>query len=98
MRQNYLITGGAGFIGVNLVRRLFEAEKARIRILDNLSAARVGKDVMGSSPARGDQLIADPSRKWQVGESGVQVPDLPTSNAELDSTKAMLVDTYTCPR
>ena len=40
MRQNYLITGGAGFIGVNLIRRLLTAEKARVRILDNLSVGK----------------------------------------------------------
>lgn len=36
--QSYLITGGCGFIGVNLVERIFkENPDATIRILDNLS-------------------------------------------------------------
>ncbi len=35
-----MITGGAGFIGVNLVRALVALKVDRIRILDNLSAGR----------------------------------------------------------
>ena len=37
-KQNWLITGGAGFIGTNLITRLLEQRDAnRIRVLDNLS-------------------------------------------------------------
>lgn len=36
--MNYLLTGGCGFIGANLVRRLLEAKKGfRLRVVDNLS-------------------------------------------------------------
>ena len=35
--MNWLITGGCGFIGVNLVRRLLAEADARIRLFDNLS-------------------------------------------------------------
>lgn len=37
MTKTYLVTGGAGFIGANLIRRL-AAPAVRIRVLDNLSA------------------------------------------------------------
>lgn len=37
MGLNWLITGGCGFIGVNLVERLLENAGNRIRVLDNLS-------------------------------------------------------------
>jgi len=37
-RMNYLITGGCGFIGVKLIRRLMaEDEAPRIRVIDNLT-------------------------------------------------------------
>lgn len=35
--MNWLITGGCGFIGVNLIERLLQDPNNRIRILDNLS-------------------------------------------------------------
>jgi UDP-glucose 4-epimerase len=39
MAMTYLVTGGAGFIGANLIRRL-AAPNVGIRVLDNLSAGR----------------------------------------------------------
>lgn len=35
--MNYLITGGAGFIGSNLARHILETEDAKVTLLDNLS-------------------------------------------------------------
>ena len=37
--KTYLVTGGCGFIGVNLIPRLIE-QGARVRVLDNLSLGR----------------------------------------------------------
>ena len=34
--KTYLVTGGCGFIGVNLIPRLIE-QGVRVRVLDNLS-------------------------------------------------------------
>lgn len=39
MAMTYLVTGGAGFIGANLIRRL-NAPAVRLRVLDSLSADR----------------------------------------------------------
>ena len=39
--MNYLITGGCGFIGVNLARRLLTTDKThRIRVIDNLAVGK----------------------------------------------------------
>ena len=35
--MNWLITGGCGFIGLNLIRILLDDEKNQIRVIDNLS-------------------------------------------------------------
>jgi UDP-glucose 4-epimerase len=37
MAENWLITGGCGFIGINLIRRLGKDGCAAVRVLDNLS-------------------------------------------------------------
>lgn len=37
---SYLITGGCGFIGVNLIKKLLKNEKVNIRVLDNLSVGK----------------------------------------------------------
>ncbi len=40
MNKGYLVTGGAGFIGSNLVRRLAESGE-RVRVFDNLSSGKL---------------------------------------------------------
>ena len=35
--MNWLITGGCGFLGTSLIRRLVSDERNNIRVLDNLS-------------------------------------------------------------
>ncbi len=45
--MNYLITGGCGFIGVNLIRRLMDEDEAhRIRVIDNFTVGT--RDDLGS--------------------------------------------------
>jgi nucleoside-diphosphate-sugar epimerase len=47
--MEFLVTGGAGFIGSNIVRRLVEKKKS-VRVLDNLATGRIEniKDLMSS--------------------------------------------------
>jgi UDP-glucose 4-epimerase len=70
---NFLITGGCGFIGVNLVKHLLDENKDhRIRVVDNLSVGRredlasVGefteiakKEIGGGGPDRLELVVGD---------------------------------------
>ena len=48
MKKAYLVTGGAGFIGSALVRRLVLEENA-VRVFDNDSRGHISPDCMISS-------------------------------------------------
>lgn len=39
-QQEVLVTGGLGFIGSQLVRRLLEREGTRVTVIDNLSGTK----------------------------------------------------------
>ena len=42
MSKRYLVTGGAGFIGSHIVRRLV-SEGAEVRVVDNLSTGQADR-------------------------------------------------------
>jgi len=66
-----LITGGAGFVGVNLVRRL-GAEGFSVRVWDDLSSPAVGGlDGTGAELVRGDVLDTDGLRTAMEGQDVV---------------------------
>ena len=46
-QDSMLVTGGAGFIGVNVVRRLVESSERRIVVLDALTYAGNGASLEG---------------------------------------------------
>ena len=50
--DSMLVTGGAGFIGVNFVRHLVEATRRRVVILDALTYAGNGRSIEGLDPNR----------------------------------------------
>ena len=41
MKRNYLVTGGAGFIGANIVRELLKEKNNSVYIFDNLSSGNL---------------------------------------------------------
>ena len=73
MPTRYLVTGGAGFIGSHLVRRLV-AEGAQVRVVDNLSTGRLARlvDLQDSIEfMNGDLAEYSVSEKAVEGVAGV---------------------------
>lgn len=76
--MNWLITGGCGFIGVNLIERLLQDPDNRIRILDNLSVgtredlAAVATFTEYVPPGNKDSDFPPlpPGEGWGEGEAG----------------------------
>src|SRR5215831_4103001 len=59
MRECYLVTGGAGFIGSHIVRRLVE-ESEFVRVVDNLSTGQLVRlDDVRDSIELVDERVSD---------------------------------------
>ena len=88
MADRYLVTGGAGFIGSHIVRRLV-AEGAIVRVLDNLSTGLIERiqDFSGSVEfINGD--LADP----RLGDEVVQGVDYVFHEAAIPSVQRSVAD------
>jgi nucleoside-diphosphate-sugar epimerase len=69
--SHYLITGGAGFIGTNLVKQLL-AEGHQVRVLDNFSAGRFPERIQpGAEYVEGDIRNTDDTLEAFKGIDGV---------------------------
>jgi UDP-glucose 4-epimerase len=72
--MNYLVTGGCGFIGVNLIRQLLSMEGSLVRVVDNLS---VGKRedlglVSEFSEVKPDQFQTPPGKRLRLVVGDIQ--------------------------
>lgn len=81
--MNYLVTGGAGFIGANLVKRLL-ADGHKVRVLDNYSAGKKDERFQsGAEYMEGDIRNMEDIKKAVEGVDGVfhlaAVPRVPYS-------------------
>ena len=88
MSDRYLVTGGAGFIGSHLVRRLVQ-EGARVRVVDNLSTGQISRlnDVWSSIEfVEGD--LADE----QVSREAVKDIDYVLHQAAVPSVQRSVLD------
>lgn len=54
--MNYLITGGCGFVGVNLVKRLLKNEDNNIRVIDDLSVGLM-KNLLAVQDSRSENRV-----------------------------------------
>ena len=73
MKRNYLITGGAGFIGSNYVHRLLERGE-KVTIYDNLSRAGASKNMAWLRETFGENggrlIVGDVADAASFGGSG----------------------------
>jgi len=88
MPKRYLVTGGAGFIGSHIVRRLV-SEGAEVRVVDNLSTGLVERldDVRESV-----DLVRGDLASQQVSEEAVQGIDCVLHQAAVPSVQRSVSD------
>ena len=88
MSKRYLVTGGAGFIGSHIVRRLV-SEGAEVRVVDNLSTGQVERldDVRESV-----DLVRGDLANQQVSEEAVQGIDCVLHQAAVPSVRVSVSD------
>lgn len=84
--MNWLITGGCGFIGTNLIKRLLGEGGHRIRILDNLSVGtREDLAVIAEFTEPSPSFLVEGS--WSGGKVQLLVGDILNEQLTLQATK-----------
>lgn len=73
MARHYLVTGGAGFIGSNLVRYFVANTDARITVLDKLTYAGRADNLAGLPSDRVELIVGDVADAGLVGELVAQL-------------------------
>ena len=82
--MNWLITGGCGFIGKNLIRNLMATPGNNIRIVDNLSVG-TREDLYGAFPTYVENEIGS-IKKFPINKVELVVADIMDANAALKLT------------
>jgi UDP-N-acetylglucosamine/UDP-N-acetylgalactosamine 4-epimerase len=93
-KYSFLITGGAGFIGSNLVEYLMKYKAGRVRVLDNLSTGYLKNiEVFSSEPAF--EFITGDIRDFETCRNAVTNIDFVFHEAALGSVPRSIVDPIT---
>jgi nucleoside-diphosphate-sugar epimerase len=87
-----LVTGGAGFVGGNLVRRLLTEDVGHVRIVDNLLSAERWNVPADSRVAFVEGSIADPQVLWGIEDVYDYVFHLSTYHGNQSSMQDPLAD------
>jgi UDP-N-acetylglucosamine 4-epimerase len=90
----FLVTGGAGFIGSNLVEYLLEHGAAQVKVLDNLSTGRF-QNIEGFLRNPSFQFIEGDIRDLQVCKQAMEGMDYVSHQAALGSVPRSLEDPIT---
>lgn len=93
-QYSFLITGGAGFIGSNLVEYLLKYGAKKVRVLDNFSTgSHVNIEEFKKHPAF--ELLVGDIRNYEVCEMAVEGIDFVTHQAALGSVPRSINDPLT---
>lgn len=87
-----LVTGGAGFVGGNLVRRLLSEGAAQICVVDNLLSAERWNVAADDRVSFMEGSIADPRVLWNIGDVYDYVFHLSTFHGNQSSMHDPLAD------
>jgi UDP-N-acetylglucosamine 4-epimerase len=93
-QYSFLVTGGAGFIGSNIVEYLLRNGAKKVRVLDNfLTGSHANIEKFKSNPAF--ELLVGDIRNFEVCELAVQGIDFVTHQAALGSVPRSIKDPLT---
>jgi nucleoside-diphosphate-sugar epimerase len=93
MPEHYLVTGGAGFIGSNLVSELLR-QGARVRILDNFSTGK-RENLLPFKGNQGMELIEGDLRSFHIVRQAVKDIDYVLHQGALPSVPRSIADPIT---
>jgi UDP-glucose 4-epimerase len=93
MPEQYLVTGGAGFIGSNLVAELLK-QGSRVRILDNFSTGK-RENLLPFSRHQGVELIEGDLRSFHIVRQAVKNVDYVLHQGALPSVPRSIGDPIT---
>jgi UDP-N-acetylglucosamine 4-epimerase len=93
-QYSFLITGGAGFIGSNLVEYLLKYQARKVRVLDNLSTGHM-RNIQGYLSLPAFEFVHGDIRSYETCQAAAVDMDYVLHQAALGSVPRSIVDPLT---